>query len=393
MRFNGARGFINKSLILSLVFISTLFFYGAILIKKVFSKDRRQKRILLIHNGKIGDLICATPCFRAIKEKYPDSYLSVLAIPRVEEILQNNTRIDELIIVPLNFGLGFREASALYKKIKKENFDICVNLVPGTLNFILPFFAAIPERITSTNEELGIFYKILSRFFPHRLNFKRDTLSVRHYLDLLKFIGIRNDNLKKEVFVDGDSAKKAENFLRGHGVNSGDILVGMCLSAGNKIKEWGEENFARLADEIIGRHHCKIIVVGGPADGPMLEKFGNLVKNDVIITFRDFTLREVPALFKRFNYFISADTGPLYIANAVSVPVVDIVGPCNICDQPPIDEKCEVVYAKDLPCWPCSSVISPAGECKEGHRDCLRKTSVELVMKSFDKLITDYPGA
>lgn len=387
----GFKKSLKNLLILGAVFLLAPFFYLYDFIKKFFRVKTEPKRILIIDNAKIGDLICATPAFRAIKEKFPKAHLAVLAIPRVEEILQNNSRIDELIIVSLNSSKNWREIFKLLGRIKKGNFDVSINLVPGTMNFILPFFAQIPKRITSLPSYSGLFYRALARLCTDRLGFKKDTLSVRHYLDLLKFIGISSDNFIKEVYFDDAAQTKAEMFLSKQGIKKMDTIVGMCLSAGNKIKEWGEENFARLADEIFKRFGFKIIMIGGPKDEEMLKKFAQLAASGVIISYRDFSLREVPALIKRFNYFISVDTGPLYIANALGVPVLDILGPCSMLDQPPVYEKCETVYINDLACWPCSTVIKPAIFCAKGHLDCLKKISVEMVLASFEKLIKKYP--
>lgn len=382
--------YFKNTLILSLVFITAPFFYLTLFFKKISPGNRGRKRILLIDNAKIGDLVCATPTFRAIKEKYPDSYLAALAIPRVEGILKNNRRIDRLIISNLNDKKDLKRIWNLIKIIKKENFDICINLVPGTLNFIMPLVAAIPKRISTSSREYGLFYNILAIFCTDRLVFKKNALSVRHYLDLLKFIDIENNNLKKEVFSDSKSEEKAATFLKEQGINSDDILVGMSLTAGNKIKEWGAANFASLADKISEKYGFKIIMIGSVADKGIIETAKKISKKEHVVGAGFFSLEEIPALFKRFNYFISVDTGPLYIANALDIPVIDILGPFGTKDQAPVYEKCEIVFNQNLYCWPCSTVINTATFCKEGHLKCLKETSPEMVLSAFDKLIEKY---
>jgi len=237
---------------------------------------------------------------------------------------------------------------------------------------------------------MGFFHQILSFLSTKRLEFKKNTLSVRHYLDLLKFIKINDDHLTKEVFIDDSAIKKSAEFLSRQRIAPSDVVVGLCLSAGNKIKEWGELNFAKLADEINRQYGFKIIVIGNLSDELLLKRFKQLTGEGVIITYGEFSLKEVPALIKRFNYFISSDTGPLYIANALGVPVLDILGPCNSLDQPPIYERCRVVHVKDLECWPCSSVIKTITNCRSGDLRCLKRISPELVLRSFGELVEEY---
>jgi lipopolysaccharide heptosyltransferase II len=380
--------YIKNFFILAAVFLSALFFYVFFYFKKTFLKKRQVKRILIIDNAKIGDVVCATPVFRAIKEKYPDSYLAVLAIPRVEEILNNNKRINELIIAPLNSGLGFKKTLALFKRIKSKNFDVSVNLVPGTLNFILPFFAGIPIRLTSVNGKMGFFYQVLSFLASQRLFYQENELSIKQYLNLLKFLSIENNNLAKEVFIDALSEKKAEEFLASRGIVDGEIIVGLCLGAGNKIKEWGVNNFTELAKEIKQRYGFKVVVIGGPADEGLLKEFEKSTGNDAIIIYQNFSLKELSALIKRFDYFISVDTGPLFIANALGVPVIDIIGPFNYVEQAPYyDEKCEIVKPENIACWPCLHVYSSnVLKCRFGHYQCLNEITPVMVLSALEKL-------
>ncbi len=348
------------------------------------------KKILIIDNAKIGDLVCATPVFRAIKEKYPEAHLTVLLIPRTEGILRNNRRVNEIMVASLNNIGGVKEVWKLLREIKKRNFDVSINLVPGTLNFLLPFLAGIPLRITSVSRNLKLFYRILSRLANRQVLFEKDTLSIRHYLELLRPIGISNQNLTKEVFTDEASEEKTGIFLLNHRVGPNDVIVGMCLSAGNKIKEWPVENFAVFADAIVKNYGFKIIITGGPKDEPLLKKVGQLMTQNVIITYDDFSLKELPALIKKFDYFVSVDTGPLYIAVALDVPVVDIIGPCSLLDQPPVYEKCEEVHVDGLSCWPCSGVIKPAEFCAAGHLKCIKELGPEMVLGAFKKLVNKY---
>ena len=382
----------KEGLILAGVLFAASFFYLAIWLKKISAKPGGPKKILIIDNAKIGDLICATPVFRSLKANFPDSHLTVLVIPRVREILQHNPRIDQLITHSFNKKKNLSDVWGLIKKVSQEKFSICLNLNPGTLNFILPFVAAIPLRITTISKESGFFSNLLAALLcTYRLTLQKEALSVRHYLDLLKFIGITENNLKKEVFVDEASVKKAARFLAERGIIKEDLVVGFCLSAGNKFKEWGVTNFAELARLIAANFGYKIIAVGEPKDKPMLEEFRELIGSAAIITCEDFSLGEVPALFKRFDYFISADTGPLYIANALDVPVIDILGPCSMLAQPPIYEKCEAVHVNNLSCWPCSNGLDSVSSCRLGHLRCVKEISPEFVLASFEKLMKKYP--
>jgi len=110
----------KKCIILAAIFLLSPFFYLFIWIKNFFVIQKNIKSILVIDNAKIGDLVCATPVFRAIKEKYPEVQLAVLVTPRVEEILQNNKRINKIIVNSLNSKKKILDVWHLIKEIRKK---------------------------------------------------------------------------------------------------------------------------------------------------------------------------------------------------------------------------------------------------------------------------------
>ena len=53
-------------------------------------------KILVVIVTRIGDTLLATPSIRAIKQKYPDSELTVMAHPNRYQVLENLFFIDKL---------------------------------------------------------------------------------------------------------------------------------------------------------------------------------------------------------------------------------------------------------------------------------------------------------
>ncbi len=60
-------------------------------------KDDR-KKILIFNVNWLGDIIFSSPFIRAVRETFPESYIACAAPPRCKEILETNTRINELIV-------------------------------------------------------------------------------------------------------------------------------------------------------------------------------------------------------------------------------------------------------------------------------------------------------
>lgn len=367
--------YLENLFFLSAAFVLSPFFYFLFFLNKkknnaVLENKGKGLKILVIQTTKIGDVVCTTPVFREIKKKYPESYLSVLIIFRAKEILELNPYIDEFIILDDERHKNFRGRLKLIKEIKKKNFNWSVNLTPTLFNSILPFWAGVPNRIQLYSKLVSRGAYIASFFSNHRYLYKQDKLVLRQYLETLKFIGINDFEEKKDVFFTEESVSKAKNFLYREGVKSGDFTIGISLSAGNKVKEWPSENFGWLSDMLIEHFDAKVIFLGSTLDKDLAEKAKGVMKHNAIDSSGFFSLKELPALISLFKIFISVDTGPLYIANALGVPVVDIIGPFNVIEQLEIDKKCEII-SKRPECFPCSHIIPTAHSCKTGARKCV----------------------
>src|SRR3990167_9452485 len=98
-----------------------------------------------------------------------------------------------------------------------------------------------------------------------------------------------------------------------------------------------------------------------------------------------FNLEELPAAIKRLSLVIGADTGLIYMADALNVPVVDIAGPCNMNDQRPTGKDAVIIQKKDIDCVPCSHTFKTPYECRYGHRECITGISAN---EAFEKIIS-----
>lgn len=370
---------------LSATYLASPFLYFLIFFKK--RKKISRLRILVIQTAKIGDLVCTTPIFRAIKEKYPDSFIALLATSKTKDIIKTNPFIDEIILINEDCFRGFAGRLKLIGKIRRMNFDWSISVLPGIFLNVISFWAQIPNRVLTTTKYLGEMVRLLSVFSNYRLEYKRHTLSTTHYLNLLRFLGISEvKKYEREIFIEKVAEEKADKFLRENNFSPNDLLIGMCLTAGNKIKEWPQDKFVELAKRLITELKAKIIFIGGPQDKEIINLVNHKIADLGVDSSNYFSLQELPALLKNLKLFISVDSGPLYIASAVGTPVVDIAGPIDIYEQPPLGEKC-LIIKKDLPCAPCSFMIPPARYCKTGDRRCLKKISAKEVFEGIKKFL------
>jgi ADP-heptose:LPS heptosyltransferase len=295
----------------------------------------------------MGDMVCTTPMFRAVKKKYPDAYLTVVGDLVNKQLLVGNPNIDGYLIWDKD------DPFSIINKIKSEKYDFGCTAGPNFEALAIMILSKIP-LISVPRIENGwspyetIPYKVLRKFVitkPHRMG----NYAPREYLRLLETINIFTDDTSKKLYYSSEAGKKRDSLFLENDINTKDLIVGISPSAGNKIKKWPEDRFAQVADYLIEKYQAKILIIGGPNDREESREMLKNIKNtgNVIDLTGKLSVEELKALVSKLKLFISVDTGPIYIAEAFSVPTVDLVGPMDENEQPPIGDFHKIAKAKD----------------------------------------------
>ena len=290
------------------------------------------RRIGVVQLAKLGDMVCTTPVFRAIKERYPEAQLITIGNAINRDLLHGHPHIDEYAV------WGSTNLRAL-------KLDVVCLTIPNTEAFATAYLAGIPAIIcprigggSSIYETSS--YKLLSLLaitVPHHLHH----YIPREYLRLLEPIGIYSEDTTKTLAVSPLAEERAETFIKKLGATR---VIGMTPSAGNKIKEWPVERFAKVAETLVREPGTAVVVLGTATDSKVDEMFNHLTPTSRIINAKGmFNLEELKSVVKRLNLMIAVDTGPIYIAEAFGVATVDIVGPVDEKEQPPMPPRHIVV--------------------------------------------------
>ena len=347
--------------------------------KAYFAKNPSLRILIIPQLTRIGDVVCATPVFRSIKEQYPDSFIAVLVTSRIFELLKHNPNIDEIIQFRTSHFMN------MLRIIRSKKFNWSMSLSGTMITTIIAVWSLIPGRAKITRQDKPLGERLTDWLIPDKLLYHHHTYLPKYYLKLLKYLNINHPEEIRQVFttISGDEIIKKWLFKKG--ISDSDLLVGISIAAQNRIKEWGDEKFKEVAKYINRKYKGKIIFLGIKKDE---SRIMNVLKNldpNYFFMATDFTLEELPSLIKRLNVYIAVDTGPIYIAHALKVPLIDITGPCDPYEQPPND-KISIQVRPPEYIEPSSFVMKKAGKDEE-HKKALAATSIESVEGAIDQLM------
>jgi ADP-heptose:LPS heptosyltransferase len=338
-----------------------------------------RRKILIIQWAKLGDLVCTTAMFRALKEAHPDWEVHVLCRKYCAPAVADSPFLDRVI--------GYHGTrSELVRTLSRERYDAVINCMPDAFSSMLGLWCRARDRINAYSLHRGIIIRWTRLFQTVNVRYRIQTPTFDHYLSLLSPLGIPPIPYRLDFFPSKDDEERATRWMGERGLQDRSFVC-FNVSAGNTVKEWPAEKFAELADYAIARLHLTVVL--STLDRARIERIRGLSKHpEKIIDGSTLTLGQLGVLCKRTAAFVAVDTGPLYIAYASGAPIVVLVGGSDVREQiPPAGERVIHVPPPDG-CTPWMFVSLSPRTATHAQLQCIQGTPVSAVAKALDSLLT-----
>lgn len=363
--------------------VNNFIFFRALL--KLFLKPRNTipthiRTVAIVQNMKMGDMVCTTPLFNALKRQIPGVRVVVCGDAINKELLSGHPSVDRYV------HFNHNDVTSTVQCLKSESIDVGITPGPNALGLaVLTISGAtsivVPQVRGGKSPYEGRWYKFLRRFVvtvPHTMG----TYAPREYLRLLEPLSVYTDDTTKTLYVSKDAENESAVILGAY-----NFFVGISPAAGNKIKQWPAKRFARVADLLIEKYNARVVIFGTQGDSEEIDTMlSSMDHRDATVVLRGkVSIEGLKAVTKRLSLFISADTGPIYIAEAFGVPTIDIVGPVDEREQPPQSSQ-NIVLAPKSPRIPQLHVLDARSYDPVEARLQAENVSVERVAEAIESL-------
>lgn len=272
-----------------------------------FMPKKEIKKILLLRNDKIGDLVISSNVFRALRKNFPGAKITLIASNSNKALVEKNKNIDEIITLdyPPRRIKDILDYLKLSKKIKEEKFDVGIDLRGSIINSFLLFY------LPRVKYKVGFYNRLFGKFlldYPYKKN-RTNMHSVVNRIDLInKALGLKVKNYWPEIATDKEDEKTVAEFIRKNKLGKFIVIV---PDASLEKKQWSLKKF----DEIIkfmGKRYPKYNIVLAGANKGKIDWLIN--KNPNCISSINKNLRIVYLLFKKSSLVIAHDGGPMHLA-------------------------------------------------------------------------------
>lgn len=321
-------------------------------------------KILFITLSNIGDAILTLPVLDFLRQQFPEARISCLVGERPKEIFENNPAIEKVIV--FNKRAGLFENIKLFNLLKKENFDIVIDLRNSLFGRFLPakyktpLFKREPQEITHMHKRhLSLAQDIINRIASEDKG----------------FLG------NEAFFIRPQDKEHVINLLERHKINEKDNFVVISPGARSHIKRWPQDKFCELINRINSDFGLKVVLAGDASD-TVITKYINERCAPLTADFAGKTnISQLACLLKRARLVITNDSAVLHLASYLNTPVVAVFGPTNEIKYGPWSKDSAIVK-KNIFCRPCEKA-----QCKYGSLECMSIINVEDVLKKIKAIL------
>ena len=261
--------------------------------------------ILIIKHGALGDLIQITSSLKSIRQKYPDSKITLLTDIKFKFFSDRIIFVDEIIYENRPSFFRIDKWLTIILKIIKRRFNIVFDLQNSDRTSVYYFFIKLfnPKTVWSGNRRGG-------KLKYHPKNFESIPIKdrIKNQLVLMDI----------EIYDKPDiSWMMKKNII--NLPNNDFVILLPGSSPEHKHKRWPAEKFAELANYLKEKKIDSIILGQSHSEGEELKKIKLLAPK--IIDFSDQDLDCLATTASKAIGAIGNDTGPTFVAAAAGCPI------------------------------------------------------------------------
>lgn len=330
------------------------------------------KNILVVNVNWLGDIIFSSPVFTNLRRQYPHARIVCLAVPRVKPVLECVPGVDAVLVYDEEGkDRGLFGALKTIFRIRREKFDAVFFIRSSTTRAWLCRLAEIPVRV-------GYDVKKQGRLLTHKY---ADPENTRHrsdrYLNVIEQFGVPVEDRTNVLAIRKDDKTFILDLFRKNGIVDGNFKIAVNLGGNWDLKQWPAGHFSLLIDRLMNELGAKVIIPGAEKDIELAQSVCAPLKNKPVILAGQTDLKQLMALMQTADLVISADSGPLHIANAVGTDVIGIFGPTAPEVTSPRGRGKVVILKTDIGCnrSSCYHLACP-------DNICMRAVSVDDVVNA-----------
>jgi heptosyltransferase-3 len=299
------------------------------------------RSILVIRRDNIGDLVCTTPVFDALREHFPAARICALVNSYNRSVLEHNPAVDAIYwYSKAKHEAGDKSALQVYweryrlmRRLRRMHFDHVILAAPGFQPRSLLLARMVkPAHIVGFTEPGAAEPSAIDVGIPYTLSGPMH--EAEDVFRLLKPFGIDGSPGAARVYPDRDAMRVARHAL-GQQTSGTVPVIGIHISARKPSQRWPAEHFVALIRVLYRNYGARFMLFwapGGendprhPGDDAKAQSILAHLHTLPVVPYETHTLPQLIGGLSICDAVICSDGGAMHIAAGLNKPIVCFFG-------------------------------------------------------------------
>ncbi len=331
-------------------------------------------KLLVVKLSSLGDVVHTFAFVNHLKKERPDISVDWVVNDMYAGLVKCNSGVGRV----WHFKRGtwgkqwnspstFSEITSLLSWIRKEKYDVCLDMQGLLRSGLLTFFSGAGKKAGFANAREGSKYLYDTRI---------DAGEKPHAADiLLRSLEIFNVTPPEKPDFRFTIPEKAESSVKKLMAELGISGPYMVFHTGARwdTKMWSVSHWSVLAKAVANKSKMPLVFTGSAADAAVINAI-IAGQGRMFNLAGGLGLVESAALLKNCALMVTVDSGPMHIAAAFDRPIVAIFGPTSPAKTGPVTQgPADIIQQGHIGCVPCFD-----RKCKRNY-ECMEKISPDMV--------------
>jgi len=337
------------------------------------------QNIVFIKIMGIGSVLMAADGILAIKEKYPDAKLILLANRSVIGGIQPTSLFDEYWEYKDNSFLKVISSTIknIFRSWRRKKLWVCNLEVYSKLTTIFSLWTCARNRFD---------------FFFNEVSFRKNINTHSVYFNQFSLAHENYDRIAEALSAEIKRTFEFPHFLKSKRIHTGKkyIVISNTCSELARVRLYPDVLLIQLTKKLWVKYNCPVLLSGNKTDFNYYEQ---ILTNDSLAGLPiqnvagKYSIEEfLSLLYNECRFLITVDSAPLHYAYRLGVPTISLWGPTNPATRMTESNNFKSVYLA-VTCSPCThhTNVLPCG----GDNFCMKNMNTSIVMQKVEEVMNN----
>lgn len=337
------------------------------------------ERICVIKPSALGDVVQSLPLLPALRQRFPQAEISWVVNRELQDLLVGHPELHA--VVPFERKGGPRSWWQFGRRLRAARFDLVFDLQGLLRTGAMTWVSGARYRVglQTAREGSGLTVNLV---IPDT---SRQVPAHARYWRVAEALGVGDVPQHTQIVTSAIDDEVAGGLLK----SLTPPIIAVQPGARWVTKRWPLASFAALLRRAREHWSASFVLLGSAGERAETDALEQQLGFDRVANLAGRTsLKQLAALFRRVQFAISNDSGPLHLAAGMGVPVLGLF----TCTSPILSGPPPAAH--ELVSTNVACAASYRKQCPQrgtAHEACLHELSVDRAWQGLQRLVSRHP--